>query len=258
MTKATKKNIQDLLKYAAELKSRPKFTYYSFEELELDEYDFSMTSFKNCRFHGCSFKKAKFLKASLDKCSIKYCNFTGAVFDYARMSNVLLEDVIFDEIKMFSGNMTSVRFSNVSISSSTFVGTDIIKPNVCGLKGIRTNESWINEHCETNQNGIICYLIVPGWDYHRWNHKKAGDSIVSTEINTDIFDAHHGDIEVYSSLRVVVHYLNDLFRIDWPDVWKCEIPWKKAMDIVIPLASDGKFRTGFLTFVEKLNTLKIE
>jgi hypothetical protein len=252
MKSATKEGILQLISAAKELKTPVVFEHYNFEDLDLSGLDFSNVTFRKSNFVSCSFNKSKFFRSRIDTCTINKCSFVAAILDQAQLFKVTMTDTVLDNASMFAGSINNSKFGSCSIKSTSFVGADIHNLKLYGTFGLRTNEEWIENHCETTSEGIICYLMLGSWDYRGWNKKKPGDSVKSPNINADITEGHIGEIEVFASKKVVEHYLFDPNSRDFPDVWKCLIPWNKTLDVVVPLASDGYFRTGYLTFLEKI------
>ena len=68
------------------------FTLSSFENVRLENVDFSGAAVENVLFDGCSVKGAVFRNVNMKTASMRYCDMTGCVLEHAKLDGIISDE----------------------------------------------------------------------------------------------------------------------------------------------------------------------
>ena len=174
---------------------------------------------------------ADLFSADLTRANLTRANLTGADLTGANLTRA----------NLFRADLTRADLSSADLSSADLTGADLYGANMSGAKNLLNPEDWVNTHLERDPEGrgIIVYKTFssnypapPTWII------EPGSVITEVVNPLPTVDCACG-VNVATLDWVKRHGRN------WP-IWRGLIRWEWLPGVVVPYATDGKFRCGKL------------
>jgi hypothetical protein len=210
---------------------------------------------------GANLSGANLSGANLSGANLSGANLSGAYLSDANLSDAYLSDANLSGANLSGANLSGANLSGANLSDAylsganlsdaylsdaNLSGANLSGANLSGAVGLpdMTKQFDFLQKLERTSEGYICYKTF-GEHYKSPDHWKIEDGSILDEF-TDL--SPHYDC----SYGINVATMDWVKRQTSGQIWKCLIRFEWLVGAVIPMNTDGKFRTSRVQLIEKI------
>lgn len=196
---------------------------------------------------GANLRKANLARANLRVAHLANTDLRGASLRDANLTGANLQGAKLEGANLRGANLRGAHLVNTNLSGANLREVNLEMANLSGAKGLLDPATWLAKNCESDEEGIICYKVLPSTQFPApayWPEIKPGAVLMET-VNPDRGTLCGCGVNVVTWGWIEKNHLSGL-------PWRCRIAWRDLAGVIVPFGTDGEFRAGRVTLLEKV------